>query len=459
MPSLWKKKINGKGRGGSSRISRLVADLQSPKRGGSLVVETGFPTSLIDLFVKNRDRLREKKIKKKRFEIPPHAPEMLHSSSSSGLKIIDVVNHYDKDQEEEDNVLLRQENKEHDHDDDDVVFCDYVEETRKLDNGCDKSLDFDDGSRSNSITVLIAGLKVFVVVALALTTKKLALGITMSAFALLLLECATKRLACLQGAIIGFNSVIRRLVSVFMCLISKKQVIREEEEEEVVCVFKETELVCGRESTSSIEEIIECVESESAPDVAKVVEDIATELDKRLEHRRSFVENKHGDDVGHKSRHSWHGKSIKAKFVNKLVPKKLRSSKECKDKPRFMFSGQVVCETSLKTEDHEICEKSNQGSFRSQSKVLDNEMAGSEDVIVCPEPQIESKSLIEESPMATNSKGYSKSGMAILLLIILAGLGFGWGRLLAMVVTVVGYSTVAFVEKIRRDQTSKCERK
>uniref|UniRef100_A0A803LLK2 Uncharacterized protein n=1 Tax=Chenopodium quinoa TaxID=63459 RepID=A0A803LLK2_CHEQI len=57
MPSLWKKQ---KG----NRISRLVADLQTgPKRGGSLVVETGFPTSLIDQFVKNRDKLKKPKSK------------------------------------------------------------------------------------------------------------------------------------------------------------------------------------------------------------------------------------------------------------------------------------------------------------------------------------------------------------------------------------------------------------
>ncbi|KAL4627864.1 hypothetical protein ACB092_05G196400, partial [Castanea dentata] len=60
MPLPWKKQ---KG----SRISRIVADLQSsPKRGGSLVVQTGFPTSLIDLFVQNRDRLNKNKKKKKK---------------------------------------------------------------------------------------------------------------------------------------------------------------------------------------------------------------------------------------------------------------------------------------------------------------------------------------------------------------------------------------------------------
>lgn len=58
MPSLWKK---CKG----NRISRLVADIQTtPKRGGSLVVETGFPTSLVDLFVKNCDKLKKSKSRK-----------------------------------------------------------------------------------------------------------------------------------------------------------------------------------------------------------------------------------------------------------------------------------------------------------------------------------------------------------------------------------------------------------
>ncbi|KAL5569183.1 hypothetical protein UlMin_025758 [Ulmus minor] len=59
MPFPWKKtKV--------TRISQIVADLQSPNHGRSLVVETGFPTSLIDLFVKNCDRLKTPLMKKKK---------------------------------------------------------------------------------------------------------------------------------------------------------------------------------------------------------------------------------------------------------------------------------------------------------------------------------------------------------------------------------------------------------
>ncbi|RYR12355.1 hypothetical protein Ahy_B04g069892 [Arachis hypogaea] len=56
MPFPWKKKKSP-----VTRISRIVADFHSPKRGSSLVVQTGFPTSLIDLFVKNRSRFARTK--------------------------------------------------------------------------------------------------------------------------------------------------------------------------------------------------------------------------------------------------------------------------------------------------------------------------------------------------------------------------------------------------------------
>ncbi|KAH1056207.1 hypothetical protein J1N35_034272 [Gossypium stocksii] len=76
-----------------TRISRLVAGLhQSPKRGGSLVVETGFPTSLIDLFVKNRDRLRKSSKKKSGPQIltpsPPCNEELQSPDMGDGELVI-----------------------------------------------------------------------------------------------------------------------------------------------------------------------------------------------------------------------------------------------------------------------------------------------------------------------------------------------------------------------------------
>ncbi|KAG5562317.1 hypothetical protein RHGRI_005144 [Rhododendron griersonianum] len=89
MP-LWKKAAK------CNRISKLVSDhIHSPhKRGGSLVVETGFPTSLVDLFVKNRDRLKKPSKKKKKSDqesIPmPNSPSVSPVSENSELGLPSV---------------------------------------------------------------------------------------------------------------------------------------------------------------------------------------------------------------------------------------------------------------------------------------------------------------------------------------------------------------------------------
>ncbi|KAF3485330.1 hypothetical protein F2Q69_00055214 [Brassica cretica] len=62
MSLLWKKPKSG-------RLSRFMSEFhQSLKCGGIMVVETGFPTSLIDLFFKNRDRLKKYSSKTKRIQ-------------------------------------------------------------------------------------------------------------------------------------------------------------------------------------------------------------------------------------------------------------------------------------------------------------------------------------------------------------------------------------------------------
>ncbi|XP_042448273.1 uncharacterized protein LOC122033333 [Zingiber officinale] len=63
-----RKKFRTGGSGGG--VSRLLAGLRPPEQGGSLVVQTGFPTSLADLVVKNRDRLKKPSRRKK----PPPPP-------------------------------------------------------------------------------------------------------------------------------------------------------------------------------------------------------------------------------------------------------------------------------------------------------------------------------------------------------------------------------------------------
>lgn len=64
MPVPWKK----------SKSSKVFGDrMNSSKNGGSLVVETGFPTSIVDLFHKHRDKIMKKSLNKKQSQeiLPP----------------------------------------------------------------------------------------------------------------------------------------------------------------------------------------------------------------------------------------------------------------------------------------------------------------------------------------------------------------------------------------------------
>lgn len=194
MPLPWKKKSR------TTRISRLVADLQSPaKHGGSLVVETGFPTSLIDLFVKNRDRLRKSSKKSKQNQRLQHPDGDGNSRAASDLTTDDprvaaaAEDHADPPASaasrdhapgppvdaaagiaEPPNDRARGEELQ-------AEGAHAVSVTTEIPNG--KCLD---GRRANWVTLAV--LSVFLVAVLALCTKRLVTGITISALALLLLE-------------------------------------------------------------------------------------------------------------------------------------------------------------------------------------------------------------------------------------------------------------------------------
>uniref|UniRef100_A0A0E0MPU9 Uncharacterized protein n=1 Tax=Oryza punctata TaxID=4537 RepID=A0A0E0MPU9_ORYPU len=59
MPTPLKRRLPG-------RLGRLLASLRPPSRAGPLPVQTGFPTSLADLVVKNHDRLLLNKPRRRR---------------------------------------------------------------------------------------------------------------------------------------------------------------------------------------------------------------------------------------------------------------------------------------------------------------------------------------------------------------------------------------------------------
>ncbi|KAF5729270.1 ethylene-responsive nuclear family protein [Tripterygium wilfordii] len=162
MPLPWKKTR-------VARISRLVADLQSPKHGNSLVVETGFPTSLVDLFVKNRDRLKKKKKRAPASDVsavdtvivPPSPPPPPQPAVFESHSVIEGESLRGEQKENLEESLLEREDK--------IQIEDRA-------SGCDRRWLF------------ATGLKMFVVMVLALSTKKLTVGITASAFLLLFLE-------------------------------------------------------------------------------------------------------------------------------------------------------------------------------------------------------------------------------------------------------------------------------
>ncbi|KAF3450243.1 hypothetical protein FNV43_RR06323 [Rhamnella rubrinervis] len=200
MPLPWKKT-------GVNRISQIVADIHSPKHGGSLVVETGFPTSLVDLFVKNRDRMRKSKNKRKRksnSDVVNHGDDVhvagggwIGSEKNNSCRIVRPSCGQIK------NLSRVNEEKGASHGDGGVERSSGSGLMAKIENQNRSFVVLDDEEEEeeecvgrDSSAVIMAALKVFVVVVLALSTKRLALGITLSAFVLLFVEFVSKRLVC-----------------------------------------------------------------------------------------------------------------------------------------------------------------------------------------------------------------------------------------------------------------------
>ncbi|KAG2302298.1 hypothetical protein Bca4012_060617 [Brassica carinata] len=159
MSLRWNKQKTG-------RLSRFMSELQqSPKGSGIMVVETGFPTSLIHLFVKNRDRLKKSSSRTKRIL------RQIQTAPNASLPVI-------TDAVLEKPVLSKIEN---------VHFV-------------GGGLTAEKNKRTNDKNVCVCGafvlmaFKVLIVAVLALSTKnKLTTGITLSAFALLLTELVAAR--------------------------------------------------------------------------------------------------------------------------------------------------------------------------------------------------------------------------------------------------------------------------
>ncbi|KAJ7969164.1 Ethylene-responsive nuclear / ethylene-regulated nuclear protein (ERT2)-like protein [Quillaja saponaria] len=368
MPLPWKKK---KG----TRISQIVADLQSPKRGGSLVVETGFPTSLIDLVVKNRDRFKVKKPKtKKRVQLqisdpvrlttpstlsPPPSPTLLISVNHM---VVGVEPGCTESQSSSSRRLVGE-----------VVarVGDYGVEV----SGEDRIRVEDCIGGSDVNTVVVSVLKIFVVFVLTFCTKKLTVGITMSAFVLLFLEYLGKRCVswlnlkpCLDSNM-ELKSLAQRVSNFVwfknLVLLCKKIKNFEGSESSLIV----SDLVYSTESSSSSSsfsnEEVEIVERKFNTEIEILECEIQREIeiveikDNSLEHELDILTRekrwsclKLEDSQGKvledseisvcKNKGNRNAK-IKAKIIKKILPKNFRPlKKEKKSKGRESESRRVV---------------------------------------------------------------------------------------------------------------------
>lgn len=377
MPFSWKKKTR------CTRFSQLVADhLQSPKHGGSLVVETGFPTSLIDLYVRNRGRFRKSSAKKQKGN---DSPNPLSSSSSSDSLVESsnlssgVSDSRGNDEIiEEDVVVVGGSNIEID--DSSIIEVERSVEMAKLN------------------PVVAAALKVLFVVVLILGTKRFKFGITVSAFLLFFLELVGKPL-------LERSSLMRPGVD------SKKLFESSSHGTKNIKDSKEntTLFVC-----SEVVEIEEQIDSQKEVGSEKKLDEVKSEVLMEIRHKSSR-------------------KALMKSKMKKLVPKKLRKSS-------MGSKGEISC--GLKEEETVKCAQNLKPSVLSsefseskleilcvskqeQTKIVEIEAPSSSSTLVS-EIGCSNKKLKKES-----QQNY---GCLILCLIVLIGL-IG-GRVLALVLAL-----------------------
>lgn len=176
-------------------ISRLLTNLQTlPKRKSLLVIETGFPTSLIDLFIKStfskeghqktktktktRTETESGNSNKRKKRTPKSGPAIPPTSIRTDPPVAPAV------------VPPGME-----------AVADRRDSCEQSGGGIEFGGLADAVSGSNNNSVAFAVLKVFLAAVLALRTEKLTIGITMSAFLLLFLEYFGKRLSRFQPRI------------------------------------------------------------------------------------------------------------------------------------------------------------------------------------------------------------------------------------------------------------------
>ncbi|KAK7319320.1 hypothetical protein RJT34_04039 [Clitoria ternatea] len=381
-----------------TRISQIIANLHSPKRASSLVLQTGFPTSLIDLFVKNRTRFRKPK---------PEKPLPLHVSDtppetpcSSGSPVVCAE-------------PRRTESPK-------LATGNVCREDGVTGSGSESDRIGELSDRSSSKSVIAASLKMFTVVVLIAIANNLTVGITVSAFALTFLENAGKRIVSCPYTNVGMIKSLTRRVS---CFVWFQKGLNIKKDCERVVLFKE----------------IEVVENRSVVDVCSSQGTCFVGNDPELDCFKG--DDKRGPFGACEISLSNSSRSVKLKSkMKKLVPKKLRGHrKEGKEMLRcskYCFS--VVKEDKSWDCEREVDQKVENGNISILLPQIELESVrekGVDDAVTFSQ-----ECLVESEEKRMGRVG--DSGYTITFVIALVGLVIG--RFPALVLTI----TWCFVLKI-----------
>ncbi|XP_058734005.1 uncharacterized protein LOC131605695 [Vicia villosa] len=170
-----------------TQFSQIIADLHSSKRGASSIfVQTAFPASLVDLLINNRTRFTRPKSNKpfRRRTSDPPSPEMPSLTDYAEL---------DRHEYASLTQLTTDEN---------LHANNGVEDSGHGVNRVGKN---NDGSGSK--TLLVTFIMMLVIVVSIASVEKLTVGITLSAFAVLFLEYAWKRVVLCSKPNVEINVV------------------------------------------------------------------------------------------------------------------------------------------------------------------------------------------------------------------------------------------------------------
>lgn len=378
MPLPWKK----------TRISRLVADhLQTQKRGGSLVVETGFPTSLVDLFVKNRDRLK-KPSKKKRptAHNPTHDPAIPQTLNNLKSSSTDFSSELERSRRDLDQIGARDADPPNVRQNSAVTGDTVVE-----------SVEVGDANR-----VLVAVLKTFLLVVLALGTKRFVVWITLSAFLLFFLEYVAKYFMRIYRPCLDSQKMLELLT---------RKLLRFALIENATLVGEISRIKGEKSVVSGCSGLIESSELNASSGEIKILQQPKSNLLPPVEQFLSVRENlnpvfslkevmERGEDNRFEILELKHQKSQKAKMgskIKKLVPKKFRSSKKKRSDSKCVVDGPIEedqCQEQEQEKDAEQCEL----ECKDQSLMLPSEKYGGDEEVV--DASCSSSELLQEDSKA-----------------------------------------------------------